>query len=452
MKQTVEKQFQDFVTENNCADKKILLAFSGGSDSVALCSLLHIHNIKFAIAHCNYQLRGDESNTDAIFAKDLSKKYSVDFYLKTFDEDQLKDSSIQSNARKLRYDWFTEICRNEDFDLIATAHHLDDNIETFFLRLTRGAGLKGLSGISASKNKIIRPLLNCSKQEIIEYVQRNDLDYREDSSNKKSKYNRNYFRNKVLPLLDKRFPNWRKRSVENMSHLKESDELLYDLVSEKYEGHVRKKSDDVFINIKDLIGESHREMILYYLLREFNFSYNVSLEVLKVFLSTEGTVSGKQFYSKTHHAVSTEKELHISELIQEEAPETFFIGEADRSILVHDQLFIISKENASENIKHFKSNDKNRAVLDSAELNFPLHLRRWRKGDRFKPLGMNNFKKLSDFFIDEKVDLIEKRKKWLLCSGDDIIWISGMRIDDRFKVDNNTDRVIEVCVRTIDEN
>tara|TARA_B100001142_G_scaffold229798_1_gene227952 strand:- start:15401 stop:16714 length:1314 start_codon:yes stop_codon:yes gene_type:complete len=425
---------QQFIAENNLCKKedRILLAISGGADSICLFFILKELGYYFEIAHCNFQLRAKESDDDEKFVRLLAEKYSVKIHVKNFQTEKYSRKnkiSIQMAARHLRYTWFDELLSNNknQLDYVATAHHQDDSIETFFINLIRGSGINGLVGIREKFNLIIRPLLNISRDEIEVYLREKDQVFRSDSSNNDLKYLRNKIRLHLVPLLKEMNPKIKEVISDEISILTSVSKIFQEQVQSKREELIRRKDGVYQINILDLLKLNHLEVYLFEILKPFNF------KEVKQIIRAFNSQSGKIFFSGTHQLIIDRERILISDVEKEGL--VIEISETDLNI--SDPLnFNFS---VSENTKII--NDSKIAKLDFDKLSFPLTLRKWCDGDRFKPFGMGNFKKLSDFFIDEKYSIFDKKKQWILCSGDDIVWIVGKRIDDRYKIDTKTKKV-----------
>ncbi len=408
--------------------EKLILTISAGADSVALAHLFKELNYDFILAHCNFNLRGNESDEDEVFVKNLAEKFGVKCFLKQFETKDFADKnklSIQMAARDLRYKWFEELRVKLNYDFIVTAHHRDDDIETFFINILRGTGIKGMLGIQPKKEKIIRPLLPFSKQEIYDFLQTNKLDFREDSSNNDVKYLRNKIRLQLLPLLQEMNPSIAETISKEMEYLSGVSAIYFAEIKRQKNKILNKKMDALSISIEELNKLKSPQTYLYEFLKPFGFS---NVEDIFLVIARQ---SGKQFYSTTHRIIVDRNELIIQPIFEEKMEE-YFIEEKKTEIVLPIHLSL----NISENLAIQK--DKNIAMLDYDKLQFPLKLRKWNKGDFFYPLGMKCKKKLSDFFVDNKISIPEKEQVWVLCSGQEIVWIVGRRIDERFKISENS--------------
>ena len=423
---------QEFITKRQLFSKEdvLLLAISGGPDSVCLFFILKELGYKIEIAHCNFNLRAEESNNEECFVIELAKKYNIPIYVKSFETQKYAAKnkiSIQMASRELRYQWFEYLLEKNNLDFLITAHHRDDNIETFLINLIRGTGINGLSGIKPKNKNIIRPFIEINKEEIIQYLDENNIIYCKDSSNLNVKYLRNKVRNHLIPILKEINPSIQKTILDEISILNGVNKIFRKQIN-YIKSHLLIKENDCYkIKFSDLIKEDNIEVILFEILAPFGF-FNISQ-----ILNTIKSQSGKRFLSSSHQLIIDRQEIIIALLPNknEEIEILNTVIEIKKPIKLN---FTISEDTSI--VK-----DLNIAKLDFNKLIFPLKLRKWKKADRFIPLGMTNFKKLSDFFIDQKYSILDKQNQWILCSGKDIVWIVGERIDDRYKVGNNTKKV-----------
>ena len=425
---------------------KILLAVSGGADSVLLTELFHKAGFDYGIAHCNFHLREEESDTDESFVKDLATKYNAVFYCVHFDTKEYaveKGISIEMAARELRYKWFNKILEKESYDYIATAHHLDDETETFFINLIRGTGIAGLHGIASKKGKLIRPLLFVYKQDILDYCDENKIAYRTDSSNKSTEYVRNKIRHKIIPELKEINPSFLSNLHETIEYIKNTETIFNYYVNKKRSKIVKEKDDKAYISIPGLKRLKPLEAYLYEFLAPFNFNKTVVKEVL----NSLDMISGKEFLSPTHRLIKDRNSLIITDRKEQSAISYQLSAVSYQINSETDKIDIPIKLNftkSSYSKDTVISKDKLTATLDIAKLEFPLLLRQWRQGDYFYPFGMTKKKKLSRFLIDEKVSLPDKENIWLLCSGLKIIWVVGHRSDNRFRVTERTTELLTI--------
>lgn len=422
---------------------KILLTVSGGIDSVVMCELFHKAKLKFAIAHCNFQLRAKESDADELFVKQLAKTYNVEFFCKRFNTSSHADkqkSSIQMAARELRYEWFEDIRKKEKCQYITTAHHLDDSIETFFINLIRGTGIAGLHGILPKQGKIIRPLLFTNKKEIESFAKKNKLHYREDSSNASDKYVRNKLRHHVIPVFKELNPDFETSVNETIQRLKEVELIYKNEIENKRATIVKEEKSSITISIKHLKKLQPLSAYLYNFLKPYNFNAS-AVEAIIAGLDGE---SGKQFFSDTHRLIK-DRELLIIESRKSEVGNRklknlkFKIKTGIKELIINEFKLRFKILQKTTNYELRTSNFI--ANLDFDKLRFPLEIRKWEKGDAFYPLGMKGKKKLSDFFIDKKLSVNQKENTWLLTSKGKIVWVIGLRIDDRFKITDKTRKI-----------
>ena len=420
---------------------KVLAAVSGGIDSMVMLRLLHDAGVKTVAAHCNFGLRGNESNLDEDFVKTEAEKLDIPCRVERFDTSAYavqNGLSIQMAARELRYRWFNELAAHENFDAIAIAHNRDDRIETLFINLARGTAIHGLTGIKPQNGKIIRPLLFASRKEIEMYARKRGVDFREDSSNTTDKYARNYIRHHLLPGLEKFFPGLRQAVERDMDYFA-AIESLYNESVERFKNQlVTTKDDLVYIDLQGLIQSPSPDTLLYEILKPYGFPNSAASEILEVRKHS----SGRQFFSNTHRLVHDRQSL-ILQKTDHNTKSEYLIDEQTLSMDVPIRLKI-DKFNNYSGFTPDPSPDI--ACLDGDKLQFPLLLRKWKHGDMFHPLGMKNMKKLSDFFIDAKLSLIEKERCRIMISGGQIAWIVGLRIDDRFKITDETKKIVRFQV------
>jgi tRNA(Ile)-lysidine synthase len=437
--QDLLQSFQDTIISNRLFEKKhsILLTVSGGIDSVVMLNLFLESGIDIGIAHCNFKLRGGESEEDEAFVHNLASMNNLPFYQKNFDTIEYAESrgiSIEMAARELRYAWFEEIRSHYKFDFIATAHNMNDVAETVLLNLSRGTGIRGLTGIKLLSGHVIRPMLFATRSEIESYALRNNLPHREDSTNSSLKFKRNKIRHQILPVLESINPSVIRTIAENAQTLAETEMVFQQRVQEVVD-HIGSWIDENYIiNLRELEQYTPLRTYLFELVRPFNFTTAQLDGIIESF----GSNSGKKFFSSTHRMIKNRDNLIISENIDVLMPR-FYI-EADTQEIAKPIRLTLKKMSIDESFEFPRSRDI--ACLDYAQLEFPLLLRRWQKGDYFKPLGMGDFKKLSDFFVDSKLSIPEKENVWLLISGDRIVWVVGKRLDDRFKITQKTKSIL----------
>lgn len=416
--------------------KKLLLAVSGGIDSMVMLHLFQQSTFSIAVAHCNFQLRGLESFEDQKFVHDYAERNNIPFYSTIFDTKVFAEDfqlSIQMAARELRYHWFYELLDSDNYDYILTAHHADDNLETFMINLSRGTGLDGLSGIQAVNDKVVRPLLNFSREEIDEYAQDNRVMWREDSSNASTKYLRNKIRHELVPILKAINPEFLASFQKTQSYLHEAQQMVEDASALICQQVVNEVNSEVYFDLKKLQQLPNYHSYLYSWLKDYGFSDWIAINDL-----VEGQ-SGKQVIAPSFRLLKDRGNLILSPIV-DKLKGDFLIekGQNEVKIPLNMTLCKVTDISASSNSSIFVDEDK---------LSFPLQIRKWHEGDFFQPFGMKGrTKKVSKLFKDEKLSLVEKESTWLLCSNQEIVWVIGIRADERFKIDNSTKNIIKISV------
>ncbi|WP_439880189.1 tRNA lysidine(34) synthetase TilS [Pontibacter sp. MBLB2868] len=422
-------------------ESKILAAVSGGIDSVVLCEVLHQLKYEFAIAHCNFGLRAEDAEADQQFVKKLAKKYDVPFYTENFNTRAFAEQehiSTQMAARNLRYQWFEQVRQQEAYDFIATAHHSNDTTETVLLHLTRGTGIAGLHGIPAKNGHIIRPMLAVTKDDIFEFVTERKLIWREDVSNETTKYQRNKIRHEVIPVLKEINPSLEETMQHTAERVSHAEAIVAAYIENLREQSIKEAENAFYIALLPLQNATGLPVVLHELLRPFNFSYSVVLELAE---ALDG-ISGKQFASPTHTLVKDRDQLVITPRDLGSFG-SVLIQEGDTEVEAGNTVLSIKYIEAAK----YKLNTKPHvAALDADQLKFPLKLRAWQEGEWFVPLGMNGKKKISDFLIDKKIPANLKGQILVLVSDQSIAWIVGQRLDNRFKVTDKTERVVEISM------
>lgn len=430
------QQFQNHIDENLSflKGKKLLLATSGGVDSMVLVHLCYESKLDFAVAHCNFQLRGDESDGDEVFVKSQCELLSIPIFIQKFETKAFAEQnklSIQVVARNLRYEWFYTLLANHDFDYILTAHHLDDSLETFLINFTRGSGLEGLVGIPEQNDKIVRPLLPFSRNDIEAFAKENKITWREDSSNASDKYLRNKLRHDVIPVLKELNPSLLTSFENTIIHLKQSQSLAKDASANAYQKVVNEEESHTVIDLLKLLKYRNYKAYLFDWLQPFGFADWTSVyDLIKA-------QSGKQVLSETHILLKNRDSLLLFAKQNKNSDEVFWVQKEQTEVKVPLKLDFC-------NVSDISHQPTNVIFVDEDLLQFPLIIRRWQEGDIFQPFGMTGKKKLSKFFKDEKFSLLDKANVWLLCSDDKIIWIVGKRQDERFKVTATTNKILKI--------
>lgn len=428
--------------------KKLLVAISGGIDSIVLTHIFHKLKFNISLAHCNFMLRGKDSNKDEQFVKDLGEKLEIPTYTIQFNTNSYAEEngiSTQMAARDLRYNWFQELSKQYNLEYIITAHQKDDVIETVLINLTRGTGLNGLTGIPEINNNLVRPLLPFNRKEILVHATRQKLQWREDSTNSSIKYVRNKIRHKVVPFLKEINPSLLETFSNTLENLKGSQQIISDRINEVRENVILTVDEAIHFNISELKKLSNTKVYLYELLKDYNFT---EWDDITNLLDAQ---SGKQVFSSTHRLLKDREVLILSEIKSTDQLEHFEVFETTLKIKSPIKLKF-KKVDIPFDTKNHSNKVFNELILDKSDtisidydkVTFPLTIRKWQKGDAFYPIGLNGKKKLSKFFKDEKLSLLEKENTWLLCSKNEIVWVIGKRLDDRFKVTKTTSAILKI--------
>lgn len=434
------KKFIHHVRENKVLDVNgyYMLAISGGIDSVVLAHLLKRAGVRFGMAHCNFQLRGEESEGDEAFVRQLGEDMGVKVHVRKFDTESYREmmgGSLQMAARELRYRWFSELMEKGMADGVIIAHHADDQLETVMLNLLRGTGIEGIYGMAEMRERFIRPLLPFSRDEIMAYLKSEGLGWREDSSNEKDEYKRNFLRHRVMPLLNEFDPQANDILRNSFGRIKDTGKAFFSLFQNWKKEHVKEEKGFEYLYYSDIQGLSGQTSLLYYWLKPKGFGY---AQVEDVLCAVTAGDSGKFFIAGKYmlnldrdRFILGPKEEEVEDICLESHDIEMVLGESKYELITlqQPQKIDISVHNA---------------MIDKALLDYPLVVRNWREGDKFRPLGMRNFKKLSDFLIDLKVPLIEKKRVKVLCSGKNVVWIIGYRLDDRYKISAATHTVLYI--------
>ena len=420
-------------------DEKLLIACSGGLDSVVLLHLLFKMEVECVVAHCNFRLRGQDSDGDEVFVGQLAEKYGFPFCTTAFDTTAYakeKGISIEMAARDLRYEWFESIRQASMCQYILTAHHAVDVIETILINLARGTGIHGLTGINAKKGQLIRPLLPFSREEIRSYAHENNLEFREDYTNAQTDFVRNKIRHQIIPVLEEINPAILKTMTENVGRFRDIEAIYNNEITSKRVTFIDQEGGRLLILIAELKKLTAPNSHLYELLSPFGFH---SRDVANIIESLDA-ISGKMFYSEKYQLLRDREYLVLTEREEKEAGEY----ELSKSgLTIEEELKLECR--IFERPSDFKfSTDPQIACFDADKLTFPLKLRKWQEGDVFHPIGMKGRKKVSDYFIDNKFSLSDKEDAWLLVSGEDIIWLVGHRMDDRYKITKATRSIYQV--------
>jgi tRNA(Ile)-lysidine synthase len=414
--------------------KRVLLAISGGIDSMVLLALFRQLPNDIAVAHCNFQLRGTESDGDEAFVREQVAQLHVPLFVQKFDTKKFSEDeklSTQLAARKLRYAWFSELLEQHGYDYLLTAHHLDDSLETFLINFSRGSGLDGLTGIPAQNEMIVRPMLVFSRETIERYALENAILWREDSSNASDNYLRNKIRHHVIPVLKELNSGFLHSFQNTLSHLQQAESLVDDASRLVYRIVVENLEDQKRINLEELLKLPNYSAYLYRWLQPFGFT------AWKDIYDLVYATSGKQVFSETHVVLKDRIHLIVYPKKTADISEEYWIPKDQRQVNIPLNLSLC----AISDISHRSGNC---IFVDEDKLIYPLQLRKWQEGDSFFPFGMTGKKKVSKFLKNEKASLLDKSNIWLLCSEDKIVWIVGKRQDDRFKTDKNTTRILQI--------
>jgi tRNA(Ile)-lysidine synthase len=417
-------------------DKKLLIAISCGLDSVVLHHLLATLHFDISLAHCNFNLRGKESDLDEEFVNNLSQKSYNQIFIKSFNTEKYSKEnklSTQIAARELRYHWFQELAEEHNFDFILTAHHADDNLETFLINLTRGTGLEGFTGIPKINGNIVRPLLPFSRKEILKYAKEHNIEWREDASNASTKYTRNKIRHQVIPVLKEINPSLLSSFEKTLENLQESQQILEDKIDEVSSEIMETKNAITKINIDKINQLSNPKAYIYQLLKKYNFTeWNDVYDLLSA-------QSGKQVFSKTHRLLKDRDFLMLTKKeVSSSMKESFEIAENQSKIIAPIHLNF-------EEIQEKTTENKQTIYVDKDLLKYPLLVRKWQNGEYLYPTKMQGKKKLSKFFKDAKFSLLEKENIWLLCNAhNEIIWVINHRQDRRFSTKLSTTNYLKI--------
>jgi tRNA(Ile)-lysidine synthase len=445
-----QKEF-NHLSSNTC---QLLLAVSGGVDSVVLVDIISKAGFDFCIAHCNFQLRGEESTRDEMFVTALGKKYGKKVLVKHFDTQQYatdKKISIQEAARDLRYGWFAELVQNSPEkssteqqypgNYIVTAHHADDNIETMLMHFFRGTGIQGLTGIQpiSKQRKLIRPILPFRKKELLAYASENGLDFVEDSSNASDKYTRNFFRNQLLPQIKEVFPQVEENLLNNIDRFQDVAEIYRQSVAQHIDKLLEQKDTEWHVPVLKWKKLKPLHTITWELIKTFGFHAAQTEEVIKLLDGENGAYQS----SATHRIIRNRNWMIISPNSTETAQHVLIEAGEKNIIFEKGSLVLTTAANPKSEIR----NDSAEASLNTENITFPLLLRKWKAGDYFYPLGMQKKKKISRFLIDLKLSKTEKEAVWVIESNKKILWVIGYRIDNRFRITEQTDQILHITYR-----
>lgn len=441
-------EFEKYITDNELFshEDKVLLAVSGGVDSMVMLSLTAAAGYRFGVAHCNFSLRGKESDEDEALVEREATRLGVEFFNRRFDttaEMERTGESMEMAARRLRYEWFRELCDEHGYTVIAIAHHVNDSIETFFINMLRGTGLRGLTGINTQLGRVVRPVMFATRRDLHDYAVAHHIPFREDSSNRSTKYLRNKVRLGLVPMLKEIKPQFTTIMRRNISRLSQAQEFItasVEIIKQEVIEH-NNGIDTIYVN--RIAASLPRNYVIYEILSSaYGFKGDV-VDALCHALDSDST--GRRFYAREWVAVVDRGNVVVSRIMEDDSCETLVEQRMQRVYAGGSALYFeycnidfIDSYNLGDNV----------ALIDADKLQFPMRLRRWKEGDWFVPLGMSGRKKLSDYLIDKKVSIAEKKRQFVLLSGDDIVWVVGRRLDDRFCITRTTENVLKITKDT----
>lgn len=441
-------EFEKYITDNELFshEDKVLLAVSGGVDSMVMLSLTAAAGYRFGVAHCNFSLRGKESDEDEALVEREATRLGVEFFNRRFDttaEMERTGESMEMAARRLRYEWFRELCDEHGYTVIAIAHHVNDSIETFFINMLRGTGLRGLTGINTQLGRVVRPVMFATRRDLHDYAVAHHIPFREDSSNRSTKYLRNKVRLGLVPMLKEIKPQFTTIMRRNISRLSQAQEFItasVEIIKQEVIEH-NNGIDTIYVN--HIAASLPRNYVIYEIL---NSTYGFKGDVVDALChALDSDSTGRRFYAREWVAVVDRGNVVVSRIMEDDSCETLIERRMQRAYAGGAALYM-----EYCNIDFIDSYDlgDNVALIDADKLQYPLRLRRWKEGDWFVPLGMSGRKKLSDYLIDKKVSIAEKKRQFVLLSGDDIVWVVGRRLDDRFCITRTTENVLKITKDT----
>ncbi len=443
---TLQQQFLAYIKKHQLFTKEdhLLIAVSGGLDSAVLCALCKEAGFNFSIAHCNFKLREEESDRDEMFVKNMAAEMKVPFFVTSFDtiaEAKKNKTAIEETARNLRYNWFLQIISDsklteKPLKFLLTAHHADDNIETVVMNFFRGTGIRGIRGIQPRQNNIVRPLLFARQKELEEYAVAYNVAFVTDSSNATNDYTRNLFRNEILGSIEKVYPEALKNILKNIERFADVEYLYDESMEQIIAKLVERNGTELHVPVLKLLKTKPLNTVIYEIIKDAGFTAAQVQDVEKLLYSE----SGKYIKSATHIILRNRNWLIIAPLSRAETTTNIVLEEGDNNVVFYGGILSLTKTALPENL----IKNANMVYIDGSELHYPLLLRKWKTGDYFYPLGMSKKKKLSRFFIDQKLSLLQKGQVWVLESNKKIVWVVGYRIDDRFKVTSNSKQIVKL--------
>jgi len=441
----MNEAFKKYLRDKNLfsPEDKIILTVSGGVDSMVMLYLFQNMEYPFVVAHCNFHLRGDESDGDEKFVREYCDKNNLKLFVKHFDTRGYASEngiSIEMAARNLRYEWFSQLLKENSFTWIATAHHQDDMIETMLINLSRGTGIRGLTGIAAKSGKIVRPMLFADRHQILQFSDKEKIYFRNDSSNDDIYFQRNRIRHVILPAFDKLNPLFRRNALRTAGILDDTEKIFKQKIEEEKKNIFEYDGQTIHIPIRSLEKLNPLSTYLFEFLRPYGFNSIQVDEICHSFYAE----AGKCFYSSSHRLVKDRIDLILTGR-GSSLSNRYYI---EKDVTVINAPIPLGLEVLDMDSVFILSRSSNVVDIDLNLLNFPLILKRWEGGEYFRPLGMSGFKKLSDFFTDEKMSIPEKEETWILYSGKNIVWIIGKRVDDRYKITKQTKTVLRITINT----
>ncbi len=438
------EEFEKYVAQNELFghDDKILLTVSGGVDSMVMMSLFAASGYRFGVAHCNFQLRGQESDEDEALVAEQARRYDVELFNRRFDtqgEMERTGESMEMAARRLRYTWFRSLCDEHGYNVIAIAHHINDSIETFFINMLRGTGLRGLTGISVQAGRIVRPLMFATRKDILDYATAHRIPYREDSSNRSTKYLRNKVRLGIVPMLREINPQFTTVMRRNISRLTDAQTFIDRSVELIRRDAMTEQGGLYTLHVDRIDASLPLGYVVYEILNSMFGFKGDTVDALCHALQQNNT--GRRFYSREWVATIDRGRIVIGRIADEDTCMT----QVEQGVLrSYCGSSVLHYEYCDIDMIDSVTTPDNVALVDADKLRFPLTLRRWQQGDWFVPFGMSGRKKVSDFLIDAKVSMAEKSRQFVLLSGDDVVWLVGRRADDRFRLTRQTENVLKI--------
>ena len=446
---TLLQAFEKYVERHELFshEDKILLTVSGGVDSMVMLSIFVRLDYNVEVAHCNFGLRGKESDEDTEMVLCECEKLGIVCHTKNFDtlgEMARTGDSMEMTARRLRYEWFYELCQTEGCTVIAVAHHANDSIETFFINLLRGTGLRGLTGINRQYGRVVRPLLYATRKDILEYAVQNHIPYREDSSNRSTKYLRNKIRLGLLPLLQEINPKFTALMRGNLYRLNDAQRFIDAAIDNIREVALHSENGIDTIEVGAIDSIYPRDFVIYELLNSsYGFKGDVVEELNK---ALKRGVTDRRFYSRDYVAYLDRGNILVARIEEEDDCEVIVERDEMRSYCGNSVLYY--EHTDIDNVNEYRL-PSDVALIDESKLQYPLRLRRWREGDTFIPFGMAGRKKVGDYLTDQKVPIVERKRQFVLVSGEEIVWVVGRRTDDRFRIGANTENILKVTKITV---